>query len=106
MFDELNLFYNHNISSNKLSKSMKVIFGNTKLEYMTTDCNQNVVPLSNGNKLCLFCHSKRNNVFYHLGWLCREVSTTSNLTWSLKKNYTKNVNFLEELQKKIDRLFS
>ena len=106
MFDELKLFYNNNTCSKKLSKSIKLIFGNTKLEYMTIDRNQNVIPLSNGIKTCPFCHSKRNNTFYHLGWLCREVSTASNLTWSLKKNYSKNINFLEGLQERVDKLFS
>ena len=106
MINEMKILYNNNISTSKITKSIKVLFNNTKLQYLTIDTNDNIIPITNMDvKLCPFCNKTRNDVFYHLGWLCSKVSRPLNLTWSFKKDFTQNVTFLEELQTKIDNLF-
>ena len=80
VIDELKIIYNNDTSTKKISKSIKIILNNAKLQYMTQDENGKKILLSTlDKKICPFCRLKRINVFYHLVWLCPNISRQSNM---------------------------
>ncbi len=110
LFEIVELIYGVDISTNKLIKSIKVLFNWTKLNFLTTKTIANVVTVTNiGNgleKRCPLCNCRRSSSNFHLIWTCKalDMIRNKNLTWTKKTDYTGNILFLEEVQRKINEI--
>ena len=94
---ELKIIYSNNISTENISRSLKVLTNSTKLNYC---CEK-----SDGDKYCPFCSKKLGNrAVFHLISLCPEVQRKGKVKWLDCSNFGENVMFLEELQLMIDGL--
>ena len=94
---ELKIIYSNNISTENISRSLKVLMNSTKLNYC---CGK-----SDGDKYCPFCNKKLvNRAAFHLISLCPEVPRKEDMKWLDCRNFSENVMFLEELQLMIDGL--
>ena len=102
--DELKRIYNDQISTNKLSKSIKLLINSTRLNWMTKDDKGVLVSAGNRVKKCPFCDGSIQNAAYHLIWLCSEVTRPDDMKWTKRSDHTENIRFLEGLQLAIDEL--
>ena len=106
-FDEINKIYNGNISTSNIKKSIKILFNWTKLNYLTINNDNKLTQITNLlPKRCPFCGNNRSFVAYHLIWLCPRFNQIrhDDLGWIGREDFTKNLDFIEEVQTEIDSL--
>jgi hypothetical protein len=104
---ELKQLYDDNISTTNTSKSIRVLFNWTKLNYLSIDDRGKVIPVPKQEPaLCPFCGLNRFKfVANHLIWICRAVERDCELTWANNHNdFARNISFLEGIQAQISRL--
>eukprot|EP01083_Nonionella_stella_P176676 618808_1 len=92
------------ISTNTIKGSIRVLLNSTKLNWITVNHNNKIIPIHNTNdKKCPLCFKKRNKANYHLIWKCDHFQNTD-ISWLEKEDYKQNIIYLEEIQTKIGLL--
>ena len=106
LFDELMIIYNYNITTNNISKSIKVFFNWTRLSWYKYNENASLHHKNNSIcKYCRLCSAPRREANSHLIWLCTKVEREKTLDWLNNTNsMTEKKAFLEKLQEQIDSL--
>ncbi len=103
LLEEIGFLYGGDVSTTKMTKSVKVLINSTKLNYVRS--NEEGSDGVSAVDVCPLCHRRRNEAAnIHAIWHCPAVARSGDMQWLHCKDFKENLQFLEELQLRIDEL--
>ena len=101
--EELREFYDGDISTEKVSKSIGVLINATRYNWAGTVVRKDANGMD--ERCCTFCKKpKRDTAAMHLVFECRHFERDGAMQWNQRTNFKEKIVFLEHLQLRTEQL--